>query len=260
MTTFPFAKYASQNLALLAAAGLLALGLTACGAADSTEADNAEGTQAIAAESADGPGAQKGEGMHDKRGRHGKKDPAAFLARFDENKDGKLAVAELPEKMRDRVGDADTDKDGFLSVEELKAHAPEGPHGHGPRGMKDRAAMMEKFDANKDGKLAVTELPEKMREHMGEVDANKDGFVTADELKARKEQHAKERFAKKDTNSDGALTEAEVGADHWDHMKVADSNSDAKITLAELEEAHASGKLKGKWGKGGEGRRGGQDR
>jgi Ca2+-binding EF-hand superfamily protein len=260
MTTFPFAKYASQNLALLATAGLLALGLTACGAAESPEADNAEGAQAIAAEPADGPGAQKGEGIHDKRGRHGKKDPAAFLARFDENKDGKLAVAELPEKMRDRVGGADTDKDGFLSIDELKAHAPAGPDGHhGPRGMKDPAAMMEKFDANKDGKLAVSEMPEKMQEHMGEVDANKDGFVTADEFKARAEQHAKERFAKKDTNSDGALTEAEVGADHWEHMKVADANSDAKVTLAELEEARASGKMKGKWGKG-EGRRGGQDR
>src|SRR4051812_8621244 len=46
----------------------------------------------------------------------------AMLARFDTNKDGKLQVSELPEKLRERLGSADADKDGVVSADELKAH------------------------------------------------------------------------------------------------------------------------------------------
>ena len=106
-------------------------------------------------------------------------------------------------------------------------------------------AMVERFDANHDGKLAVAELPEKMQKHLGAADTNKDGFLSVDEIKAKREQHAKERFAKRDTNGDGALTEQEVGARGWTHLKVADGNNDARVTFAELNEARAAGKMKG---------------
>jgi hypothetical protein len=173
MNTFPTAKHATRNLSRLLTAGLLVLGLAA--------GSGMEGS-AFAGQPADGAGAQKGQGAHDKRGHHGPRSPAALLKRFDANGDGKLAVAELPKKKQTRLGAADSDKDGFLSVEELKASA---------------------------------------------------------------EQRAKERFAKRDANSDGVLTEAEVGERGWARLKVADKNGDARLTFAELAEARASGALKG---------------
>lgn len=173
MNTFPMAKRAPRTLRLLFVAGALVLGLAASGGVEGS---------AFAGTPAAGADAQKGQGAHQKRGHHGPKTPAALLSRFDANADGKLAIAELPEKMRARFSAADSDKDGFLSAPELKAKA---------------------------------------------------------------EQHAKARFAKRDANGDGALTEAEVGAQRWAHLKVADSNGDARLTFAELTEARASGKLKG---------------
>lgn len=221
----------------------------------------AEGAQAFASQSADEVGDSQGEGPHGGRGHRGAKDPAAFIKRLDTNGDGKLAVAEMPERMREHMSGADSDKDGFVSAEELKAAKGKGAHGgrwHG--GAKDPAAMMQRLDANGDGKIAVAELPEKMRERMGAADTDKDGFVSKEEMKAKAEQRGKERFAKKDANGDGALTESEVGEEFWAHMKVADSNGDAQITLAELQEARASGKLHGMRHGHGEERRGDERR
>jgi len=130
-----------------------------------------------------------------------------------------------------------------------KADGPQ--HGRGKPGMKhgmmDPARMIERLDANKDGKLAVSELPERMAGRMGDADADKDGFISADELKAhmkqKMEERAKKHFAKMDTNGDGALTAEEVGEKRWEHMKVADADGDAKVTASELQKAHEEGKL-----------------
>ena len=57
-----------------------------------------------------------------KGGKFGRKDPAAFVARFDANGNGALEVSELPEHKRERFSGADTNKDQKLSVDELKTH------------------------------------------------------------------------------------------------------------------------------------------
>jgi hypothetical protein len=113
---------------------------------------------------------------------------------------------------------------------------------HGPR---SPAALIKRFDANGDGKLAVTELPKKKQVRLGAADSDKDGFLSVEELRARAAQRAKEHFAKRDANGDGALTAAEVGERGWARLKVADKNGDARLTFVELSEARASGTLKG---------------
>lgn len=54
----------------------------------------------------------------------------------------------------------------------------------GGRGGFDPAAMFERSDANKDGKLTKDELPERMRDRFERLDTDKDGSVTLEEFRA----------------------------------------------------------------------------
>jgi hypothetical protein len=57
----------------------------------------------------------------------------------------------------------------------------EGPGGH-------HAKMMEKFDADKDGKISKAEHMAIAEHHFTEADANGDGFITKEEKKAMHEK------------------------------------------------------------------------
>ena len=64
-------------------------------------------------------------------------------------------------------------------------------HGGGGKGMHGhRAAMLEKFDANKDGKLDDAEKAvarnARIEQRFAKLDANKDGAISLDEMKAAK--------------------------------------------------------------------------
>ena len=111
--------------------------------------------------------------------------------------------------------------------------------GHNP------ARLVERFDTNKDGKLQVSELPDRLRARLASADTNSDGVLTVDELTAHAAKMRQARFAADDKNKDGALDASEVGAERWARIQVADANKDGKVTQAELAAAHASGALHG---------------
>jgi hypothetical protein len=52
---------------------------------------------------------------------HGGFDPARMMVRFDRNADGRVEVAELPERMQARLVAADVNHDGVLAVDEVTA-------------------------------------------------------------------------------------------------------------------------------------------
>ncbi|MDP9136689.1 MAG: EF-hand domain-containing protein [Pseudomonadota bacterium] len=86
------------------------------------------------------------------------------------------------------------------------AHATRGGghHGMGMRG------MMERYDANKDGKLTQDEIDQNRSQWHGEFDADKSGGLTIAEfealwLKARRDQLVRE-YQEFDRDGDGKLT------------------------------------------------------
>ncbi|MGK3984539.1 hypothetical protein WME99_15950 [Sorangium sp. So ce136] len=120
---------------------------------------------------------------------------------------------------------------------------------HREQHRKDPARLIKRLDKNGDGKLAVSELPEKAQKRLAGADTNKDGALSAEELKAHAEQHAKaraakqkERFARSDKNGDGFLTRDEVGDKRWERVKAADANRDNKLTADELRAARLARK------------------
>ncbi len=104
----------------------------------------------------------------------------------------------------------------------------------------DPAVLVQRFDANKDGKLQVTELPARLQRHLAGADADKDGVLTPAEITAYRAQRAQAHFTKLDANKDGAIESNEAGA-RWAHFSVADANKDGKVTFTELQAARSAG-------------------
>jgi Ca2+-binding EF-hand superfamily protein len=152
--------------------------------------------------SSDPAGGQRGHGA----GRDGHRfDP---FTRWDQDKDDKLPLKDVPERLKTRLSTADVDRDGILTRAE--------------------------FDAGKERLRA---------ERMKELDANKDGKVSAEERKALMRKHMTERFAAEDKNKDGALTADELPGRGFDHLAAADTNKDNRVTRAEIDTALANGTL-----------------
>jgi hypothetical protein len=136
------------------------------------------------------------------------------------------------------------------------AGGPRAANGPGaPGAMRDPSRFLMRFDRNGNGSVELTELPDGMRERMSAADTNHDGTISADEMAAHAAARRQARFARMDTNSDGAITTDEVGPERWARISRADANSDGRVTREEMDQAQASGLLRGGpgWGPGGPG-------
>jgi Ca2+-binding EF-hand superfamily protein len=186
-------------------------------------------------------------------GAHAGHDPARFVQRFDKNGNGTVEIAELPERMQKWLVKADTNNDGSITVDELKAHA-----------QARREEMFKRADKNNDGALNADEVGRRW-ERLQVADADRSGSVTRAELdqaraegklrgpgkghhghghgdggdKAGAKGHGN-LFEKFDKNNDGALTSDEVKDGFWQHLVKADANNDGKVTKDELEKARAA--------------------
>ena len=214
--------------------------------------------------------------MAQERGGRGGGFPSGF-ARFsplwtalDTDADGVISAAEIaaaPAALRA----LDKNRDGKLTLDEVRP-AMQGGRGMEGRGGREGEAAggdtteetvktLMAFDANGDGKLQKSELPERMQAIFERGDANHDGVLTPDEIRAmaraqqptgasgrggeREREGGRGRggpegmmrmdpiFAALDTNHDNTLSAEEIDAAPA-ALKTLDKNGDGKLTEDEV--------------------------
>ena len=119
---------------------------------------------------------------------HGDQKKRDHFAQKDTNKDGFLGSDELGERWA-RLSAADADKDNRISLDEMQKAMSDGKLGFGPghrRGFRhgDPAQFLKSFDANGNGSVELSELPEHKRDKLGAADTNGDKLLSGEELKS----------------------------------------------------------------------------
>jgi phosphoglycolate phosphatase-like HAD superfamily hydrolase len=128
----------------------------------------------------------------------------ARLMEFDRNEDGKLALKELPERIRKTFVDADTDKDGILTPAELgpflvkqeetrakedddrrkkddERQEAERRAGKAPAVTGPVAPLMAALDTDKDGAISAAEIAAAATA-LKTLDKDGDGVISAEEM------------------------------------------------------------------------------
>lgn len=121
------------------------------------------------------------------------------------------------------------------------------PQGTAAGSHHDPAKLIKRFDKNGDGRLEVSELPERMQKFLGAADTDKDGTLTVAELTAArdafrakfgnhegKSMNPADVLARLDKNGDGKLETDELPPFMQKFMSKADTNGDGVLTLAEM--------------------------
>lgn len=150
--------------------------------------------------------------------------PQVTFEQLDTNGDGFVTAEEMQAHAESRFMALDTDGDGAVSLEEMKAKFAQGQGDKkkGERGAKKMEKMFSKMDANGDGKLTADEMKPKGDRHtkmIERLDTDKDGKISKAEFDAHKAEREGKRaerkakmFKKLDTNGDGVISEEEFNA------------------------------------------------
>ena len=186
--------------------------------------------------------------------------PKDLFSKLDANKDGQLTLEEVPEDARPhferlmRKGDKDENKS--LSMDEfVAAHTPDAapeagrsPEGSGGRGEgRDPGQMFERLDANKDGKLAKSEIPEQAPQQVREMlnrlfeKAGKDE-LSREEIMQAVGQMAKDRGGNPPGGNPQAGGRGQGGMAQM--LKQLDKNGDGQVSKDEFP-AEGGERLKG---------------
>jgi Ca2+-binding EF-hand superfamily protein len=119
--------------------------------------------------------------------------PNIGFTALDINGDGTLDSAEIDAAPKS-LAKLDKNLDGQITSDEIRLSMPQregrgGPRGEGPEGkpganlVEDNVKTLMAFDANSDGKLSRSELPERFQGLFTRGDTNGDGFLTPDEIR-----------------------------------------------------------------------------
>jgi Ca2+-binding EF-hand superfamily protein len=191
-----------------------------------------------------------------------------LFSRIDANGDGRITLDEAPADkqrlLKRLLRTADKNNDGALSRDEFQAEAasdrPERPleeqQSAEVRGADQVRQLVDKLDANRDGRIEKDEAPPQYRELVGRLlaqgDADKNGAIDRRELarlgprlgallQASQQGKPGEMFFQRlDANADGKVTADEVPADRKEMfdriVQNADKDGDGAISKPEFAE------------------------
>jgi hypothetical protein len=122
------------------------------------------------------------------------------MKRFDADGNGAISLAEARAGAAKMFADADADKDGRVTGEEMRAfHGKMGSHHRGGRGGHDgpppeareggRPGGPMHLDADGDGAVSLAEAQTGIEQHFARMDSDRDGSVTEAEMRAAHEAH-----------------------------------------------------------------------
>jgi hypothetical protein len=123
--------------------------------------------------------------------RHGHRDGGGAAMRFDRldaDRSGDITFEEFSAAMKSRLGDADTDNDGKMSVAEIAQEIEK------MRAERIARRLVERFDSNGDGMLTAAEIDSRQKKMFALLDRNDDGKVAREEMPRRKFRHGHDRF------------------------------------------------------------------
>lgn len=125
------------------------------------------------------------------------RDPETTFRRLDADENGRIARDELPEWLRARFENVDTNDDGFVDENEMKLMALRAREARSdPLGRSGLMRRLMDLDIDGDGRIHRDELPEAMeylREQFERFDVNGDGYIDGAELRAMTEQSWRRR-------------------------------------------------------------------
>jgi Ca2+-binding EF-hand superfamily protein len=153
-----------------------------------------------------------------------------FLKSADLNKDGVIDQTEFQNARDKWFGDLDSDKDGFVSADELKAFGDK-MHAEWAKKHADQAKDKDKDKAEGKHRDFSARI-------LKRVDTDEDGKIS----KAEFDAEGSKLFARLDGNADGKIADNEMPHRHWarfgGHMfDRLDADHDGKVTKAEFQAA-----------------------
>jgi Ca2+-binding EF-hand superfamily protein len=152
-----------------------------------------------------------------------------------------MTRAEMIQKVQDHFAKLDTNKDGFVTKEEMEAGRT-AMHEHMADRTKDRASgMFDRMDSNHDGSITRAEFDAAhaaMGERMGKMHMA---------MRGMHDGMAAHMFATADSNNDGRVSVQEATAAAAAHFDKLDANHDGIVTPDEMRAAHRA--MRGKTGR-----------
>ena len=99
--------------------------------------------------------------------------------RTDADSSGDISFEEFAAAMKNRVGNADADKDGKMTVGEIASEIER------MRAERMARRIVERFDADGDGALTTAEIESRQKKMFALMDRNDDGKIVKDEMPRR---------------------------------------------------------------------------
>lgn len=183
-----------------------------------------------------------------------------MMTKYDANKDGKITMQEAETAHAAKFTAMDANKDGFIDAAEAQTakkerwekmkerRAEKGDGKYDGKGMKGHKGhgMMEKADANKDGKITKAEYDAVAmgKGSFEDKDFNKDGVIDKADWDAKRAACESGSMlcgplAKMDENKDGKVSRAEFMSKPGPMFERMDTNKDGAIDQAEMAAAKA---------------------